>query len=102
MTTKAGATIIGAFSFRVSDEAGARRAALEAAGRDAHAKAESLAAAAGKKVGDPLGITEDFVATNGTVAAIRSAMPFAVGAGAPSSAGELELYARVSASYRFQ
>jgi uncharacterized protein len=100
-TAKAGAVILGAFSFRVGDEAGARRAALEAAGKDAKAKAESLAAAAGKKVGEPLAVTEDFVATNGTFAALRSAMPFAFGAGAPSSAGELEFYARVSASFRF-
>jgi uncharacterized protein YggE len=101
-SAKAGAAIIGAFSFRVSDEAGARRAALEAAGRDAQAKAESLAAATGKKVGEPLGVTEDFVVSNGTYAALRTAMPFAFGAGSPSTAGELEFYARVSASFRFQ
>jgi hypothetical protein len=101
-TAKAGAAIIGGFSFRVGDEAGARRAALEAAGKDAKAKAEGLAAASGKKVGEPLSVTEDFVATNGTFAALRSAMPFAFGAGAPATAGELEFYARVSASFRFQ
>jgi uncharacterized protein YggE len=102
LSAKAGAVILGAFSFRVGDEAGARKAALEAAGRDAHAKAESLAAAAGKKVGEALGLTEDFVVSNGTLAALRSAMPFALGAGAPSTSGELEFYARVSASFRFQ
>lgn len=102
MVAKAGASIIGAFSFRVSDEAAARRAALEAAGRDAHSKAESLAAATGKKVAEALAVSEDFVVSNGTYAALRNAMPFAFGAGAPSNAGELEFYARVSASFRFQ
>ena len=99
---RAGAAIVGAFSFRVTDEAGARRAALEAAGRDARAKADALAAAAGKKVGEPVGIAEDLVATNGNYAAIRSMLPLAFGAGAPLAIGELEYYARVSASFRFQ
>jgi uncharacterized protein YggE len=87
---RAGATIAGAFSFRVSDEAAARRAALEAAGKDARAKAETLAAAAGRQLGDPLAITEGIVASNGVYAALRSTMPFAFGAGTPQVAGELE------------
>jgi len=99
---RAGATIAGAFSFRVSDEAAARRSALEAAGKDARAKAETLAATAGRQLGDPVAITEGIVASNGVYAALRSAMPFAFGAGAPHVAGELEYYARVSASFRFQ
>jgi uncharacterized protein YggE len=99
---RAGATVTGAFSFRVSDEAAARRAALEAAGKDARAKAEALAAAAGKQLGEPLAISEDIIATNGVYAALRSAIPFAFGAGAPQVAGDLEYYARVSARFRFQ
>ena len=75
---------------------------MEAAGKDAKAKAETLAAAAGKKVGEPVGIAEDLVASNGTYAALRSMVPMAFGAGAPLAAGELEYYAKVSASYRFQ
>src|SRR5439155_7382972 len=100
--TRAGASLIGSFSFRVSDEAGARRAALEAAGKDARAKAETLAQAAGKQVGDPVSITEDIIACNGAYAALRSAAPFAFGAAAPPIAGELEYYARVTASFRLQ
>jgi hypothetical protein len=100
--TKAGASVAGAFSFQVADEAAARRALLEAAGRDARAKAETLAAAAGKQVGDPISITEDCILSNGTYTALRSTTPFAFGAGAPQVAGELEYYARVSASFRFQ
>jgi hypothetical protein len=100
--TRAGATVAGVFSFQVADEASARRALLEAAGKDARAKAETLAAAAGKQVGDPISITEDCIVSNGAYAALRSAAPFAFGAGAPQVAGELEYYARVSASFRFQ
>jgi uncharacterized protein len=98
--TKAGATIAGGFSLKASDESQARRAALEAAGKDARAKAEALAAAAGKQIGETLGICEEIVATNGTYAALRAALPFSFGAGAPQVAGELEYYARVSANFR--
>ena len=97
--TKAGATVLGGFALRASDEAAARRAALEAAGRDARAKAEALAGASGKQLGDPVAIAEEIVATNGTYMALRAAWPFAFGAGAPQNAGELEYYARVSARF---
>ena len=100
--TRAGATVIGSFSLRVSDEPGARRAVLEAAGRDARAKAETLAQATGKQVGDPVSITEDIIACNGAYAALRSAAPFAIGAASPPIAGELEYYARVTANFRLQ
>jgi uncharacterized protein YggE len=99
---RAGATVAGSFSYRASDEAAARRAALEAAGRDARAKAETLATAAGKQLGDPVAVSEDIIATNGAYAALRAAVPFAFGAGAPQVTGDLEYYARVSARYRFQ
>jgi uncharacterized protein YggE len=99
---RAGATITGAFCFRTADEGSARKAALEAAGHDARKKAEALAAAAGRKVGDVVAISEDIVASNGVYTALRAAMPFTFGAGAPEVAGELEYYARVSANFRFQ
>jgi uncharacterized protein YggE len=99
---RAGATIVGAFSFRSADEAGARRAALEAAGKDARSKAEVLATTAGKQVGDAVAIAEEIVASNGTYTALRAAWPLAFGAGAPELTGDLEYYARVSASFRFQ
>jgi uncharacterized protein YggE len=99
---RAGATLIGSFSFKASDEAATRRAVLEAAGKDARAKAETLATAAGKQLGDPVAVSEDIIATNGTYAALRAAVPFAFGAGAPQVTGDLEYYARVSARYRFQ
>jgi len=102
VAARAGATITGAFCFRTADEASARRAALEAAGHDARKKAEVLATAAGKKVGDAIAISEDIVASNGLYSALRATMPFAFGAGAQEVAGELEYYARVSANFRFQ
>lgn len=100
--TRAGAVIAGTFQVRTSDEAGARRSALEAAGRDARAKAEALAVATGKQLGDTIAISEELIATNGTYTALRNAMPFSFGAGAPQATGELEYYARVSASFRLQ
>jgi uncharacterized protein YggE len=99
---RTGATILGGFSFRASDESVARRSALEAAGKDARAKADSLAVAAGKQVGEAVAITEDIVASNGALAALRSVAPLVLGAGAPQVAGELEYYARVTANFRFQ
>jgi uncharacterized protein YggE len=99
---RAGAVIVGSLSVGVSDEAGARRHALEAAGKDARSKADALAVAAGKQVEDAVAIAEDIIATNGVYAALRSAVPFAFGAGAPQVAGELEYYARVSASFRLK
>jgi hypothetical protein len=90
------------FAFKAPDEASSRRSALEAAGKDARTKAESLAAAAGRKIGEAIFISEDIVASNGTYTALRSVFPFSFGAGAPSVMGELEYYARVSASFRFQ
>jgi len=100
--TRAGATVAGAFQFKASDESSARRATLEAAGKDARTKAEALASATGKQVGDPISISEELIASNGVYTALRSAMPFAFGAGTPQAAGELEFYARVSASFRLQ
>lgn len=100
IAARAGATLIGGLRFRPADEASARRAALEAAGKDARMKAEALAAAAGKKLGEPVAISEDLVATNGAYMALRSMAPFAFGAGAPEAVGELEYYARVSANFR--
>jgi len=99
---KAGATLMGGLAYHAADEAGARRAALEAAGKDARSKAETLAATAGKQLGDPLSISEDIVASNGVYSALRAQAPWAFGPDTPAAAGELEYYARVTASFRFQ
>ena len=99
---RTGTAIVGTLSVGMADEASARRHALEAATKDARAKAEALAVAAGKQVDDAVAIAEDIVASNGVYAALRSAAPFAFGAGAPQVAGDLEYYARVSASFRLK
>ena len=99
---RAGASILGTFRFRGADEASARRAALEAAGKDARMKAEALAVAAGKQLGEPVAIVEDILASNGMYAALRANIPLAFGPAAPEVAGELEYYARVSANFRLQ
>ncbi len=100
LAARAGAAPIGGVRFRPADEAGARKSALEAAAKDARLKADALAAASGKQVGDPVAITEDIVASNGTFMALRATAPFAFGAGAPETVGELEYYARVSANFK--
>jgi uncharacterized protein YggE len=98
----AGATLASGLSYRAGDEAGARKLALEAAVKDARVKAETVATAAGKKLGDPVGILEDIVVSNGVYSALRAQMPWAFGPDTPLAAGELEYYARVTASFRFQ
>jgi len=98
---RAGATLAGPLRFRAADEANARKGALEAAAKDVRMKGETLATASGKKVGDPIAIAEDIVVSNGMYGAARAMMPLSFGAGAPDFVGELEYYARVSASFRF-
>ena len=98
----AGAALMSGVSYRAGDEAGARKLALEAAVKDARVKAETVAAAAGKKLGDPVGILEDIVVSNGVYSALRAQTPWAFGPETPFAAGELEYYARVTASFRLQ
>lgn len=99
---RAGAMVVGGLNFGAADETIARRTALEAAGKDARQKAEALASAAGKQVGDLLTISEEMLASNGTYTAFRAAMAFAPPQGLSDYTGELEYYARVSATYRIQ
>jgi uncharacterized protein YggE len=99
---KAGANLAGGLTFRAADESAARKAALDAASRDARAKAETLATGAGKQVGDPVAIQEEIVVSNGMYSALRAQSPFGFGPATPQFAGELEYYARVTASFRFQ
>ncbi len=97
---RSGATLLGGFRLHATDESAARRSALEAAGKDARMKAEALATASGRQVGDAISITEDLVASNGMYSVLRATLPFAFGAGAPEQIGELEYYARVSVNFR--
>jgi uncharacterized protein YggE len=100
---RGGAAPVGPLSFRASDESGARRTVLEAAGADARAKAETLARSLGKNIGEVISVTEDVLVSDGAYGALRSTMPALFGSGAvPSVIGELEYYARVSANFRIQ
>jgi uncharacterized protein YggE len=100
---RAGAIPVGSLTFRGSDESNAHKAALEAAGADAKLKAETLARSMGKNIGDAVTVTEDILLSNGAYGALRSTMPGIFGSGAvPDVIGELEYYARVSATFRLQ
>ena len=88
--TRAGANLSAGFLFRLRDEPGLRRALLEAAGREARSKAESLASALGRQLGEALSATEDF-----STYYLGAAMP---GMHAVSP-GELTFQARVNVTY---
>jgi len=60
-SSKRAQTLVIGLSYR--REAGARKSALEAAGRDAKAKAETLAALRKKQLGETLAISEEIVAS---------------------------------------
>ena len=55
----AGANFGASISFRLQDDATVRRTALEAAGKDARVKAEMMAAAVGKQLGDLIAVAEE-------------------------------------------
>jgi len=74
----------------------------DAATRAGATLAGALAAAAGKQLGEPLAISEEILASNGVYSAMRTQAPWAFGPDTPAAAGELEYYARVTASFRFQ
>jgi uncharacterized protein YggE len=98
--TRAGAAVIGALSFQVADDFAARQTALEAAAKNAQMKGEALATATGKQIGDLVAMTEEVVLSNGIYAAARASLPALFGAAGPEVAGELEYYARVSATFQ--
>ena len=99
---RAGAVVFGGLNFRAVDETGARRGALEAAAKDARQKAEGIATAAGKQLGDVLSVTEEILVNDGAYSAMRAAMALNPISGIAEYVGELEYYARVSATFRIQ
>jgi len=109
----AGANASLGMAFRLRDDLAVRRAVLEAAGREARAKAETLAAALGKQLGDPIRVTEatSCLSTqggerrgNGSVVPQGGAFDgFPDGihlSTAPGLRGELTMHARVHITYR--
>lgn len=99
----AGANFSSGVTLRVHDEATAQRAALDAAGKDARVKAETLAAAIGKKLGAPLGAVEEPQwGSLGMLGGGLGAATAPLGASAnvmPTAPGELVFAARVRVRY---
>lgn len=99
--------------FRLWDDLAVRRAVLEAAGREARAKADALAAAVGKQLGDPIRVTEDTSCLSPQGGELRgngSVVPQDGACGGfldgvhrsalPGMSGELTIHARVQITYR--
>lgn len=97
---KAGA-IANGITFRNADEAAISREVLHQAAKEARAKAESLATALGKQLGEATSVVEDLAYSDGMGAAMRQQMPF-VPMGQTRLPGELEFRARVLVTYRLQ
>jgi uncharacterized protein YggE len=92
----AGVNLIHSISLDYRDESTVRQAALEAAGRDARSKAEALAKAMGRRLGDLLSIDEELVAPHPFDPA-HVAIKVGLTTVAP---GELPISARVRATYQ--
>lgn len=93
----AGSDSIGGPSFTLSDDSALRGQAIGKAVADARVRAEAMAKAAGKTVGDVLSISESSVSVPGPVYG-RSATDSAKG-GVPISPGELDVTAEVTVVY---
>jgi uncharacterized protein YggE len=91
----AGVNLVHSISLTFSDETPIRHAALEAAGRDAHAKGESLAKGMGKKLGALVSASEEFT----TSPALGSLAPVANPSPPGLAPGELPILARVRVVY---
>jgi uncharacterized protein YggE len=94
----AGANTTGGITFGLKDESAARRAALDAALKDARAHADAIAASLGKQVGDVIAVTEDAYPVG--------PIPYAVGgekqASTPVQPGSLTIGASVRVTYAFK
>jgi len=104
--TRAGAMVTGNFLFRLRDERTIRTSLLEEAVRDAREKADSLASALGKALGDPMAVAEDFMTfqisqpANGHLqSGFAASVPLT--ARLPLIAGQLMFWARVNVTYQF-
>ncbi len=115
----AGANLTSGVALKLRDESALRRTALEAAGKDARAKAEALATAVGKQLGDVITVTEEFTSFGQpppgfwgqaplglSGGSLGGFLPFGMGAAPPSptpgSPGELAYYARVVVVYQLR
>jgi hypothetical protein len=105
-----GANVLASFRFLLHDEQALRRTLLEEAVREAHDKAEILAAAVGKSVGRPTSIDEDFrvyqphpVYANGHPQnlSVMPTFPASI-TRYPFMGGQLTFHASVSVTYHLQ
>ncbi len=98
----AGANFSLGIVLRQRDETQARRAVMEAAGRDARARAEALAAAMGCRLGHLTALVDEssfFPFSPGLGSPLLGGVGGGAGAGGPVSPGDLTLVARVRATY---
>jgi uncharacterized protein YggE len=98
VATAAGATSVGGVRFDRRDRAAVEEEALKAAVGVARARAEALAAGAGKSLDRVLRIAEERVAFGGPESYLRSAQmaeSVAVGGSVPVASGEIEIRMRV-------
>lgn len=102
----AGANSFDSISFTVADDSAARRQALELAVQDARSKAETIALASGKTLGDMLRITEGsqedyayYNSTSGSVSYARAEAADAAGFGSTVRAAQVKVTADVQISY---
>jgi hypothetical protein len=98
-----GANQVQGVDFQLRDDAVQRRQALAAAVKEAHAKAETIAAALGRELGPVQRVEEGGVSIQ-TPRFERAAMSFRADASAstPVSAGEVEVNASVTVVYRLR
>jgi uncharacterized protein YggE len=94
---RAGANVVQSISFEKEDVAPERARALEAAVADARARAEALARAAGRTLGEVRSVSE--AGTGPIVPLVRARGALAAQAAAPVQAGELEVTAQVEVEF---
>lgn len=102
----AGANSFDSISFTVADDSAARRQALELAVQDARSKAETIALASGKTLGDMLRIAEGsqndyafYNSTSGSVSYARAEAADVAGFGSTVRAAQVKVTADVQISY---
>ena len=102
----AGANSFDSINFTVADDSAARRQALELAVQDARSKAETIALASGKALGDMLCITEGsqenyafYNSTSGSVAYARAEAADVAGFGSTVRAAQVKVTADVQMTY---
>lgn len=102
----AGANSFDSINFTVADDSEARRQALELAVQDARSKAETIALASGKTLGDMVSVAEGsqndysyYNSTSGSVAYARAETADAAGFGSTVRAAQVKVTSEVQITY---